>query len=185
MTTVTNPVAPKGIKARRGGTAAKLSASALRASINPHGNTVLRDFARVIRDEPHKYIYSLKLYAVRDNLASKPVLDWLRDRYISAKNKRNHGARYEVRTYKGADGKRYVDYMLLEQMTEEERVMFTLQFGDVTDKKVVRDGKLRRPRLKKEEKKILDKMIDDYYLKVAEERRLEAEANLAASSNQD
>lgn len=168
---IANAPAPKGIKARRGRQAAAVTKDQLRA-INPNGNTVLTDFGRILRDEPHKNIYTLKLYVVRNELAAKPVLDWLRERYIEAKGRgKNHNTRYEVRTYKGADNKRYVDYILLEQMTEDERVEFTLRFGDVTDEKIIRDGKLRRLRLKKEEKKALDAIINDYYLKVAEERR--------------
>lgn len=144
-------------------------------SINPRGNTVLKDFGRVLRDEPHKYIYPIKLYLVRDTVRADEVLHWLRERYINAKGGRNHGARYEVRTFKTQMGK-YVDYILLEQMTDHERVMFTLEFGDVTEDKIVRDGKLRRPRLSKEQKKELDAIINEYYLNVASERRAAAEA---------
>ena len=156
-TSIKSAPAPKGIKARRG---SRVSEAQLR-SINPRGNTVLRDFGRVLRDEPHKYIYPIKLYMVKDRVAEGPVMEWLRDRYINAKGGRNHGARYEVRTYKATDGKRYIDYVLLERMTDHERVMFTLQFGEVTDEKVVRDGKMRRPKLTKNERQALDEMINN------------------------
>lgn len=174
-TSVKSAPAPQGIKARRG--ARRVSEAQLRA-IKPRGNTVLKDFGRVLRDEPHKYIYPIKLYMVRDKVGSEPVLEWLRDRYINAKGGRNHGARYEVRTYKAMNGKRYVDYVLLERMTDEERMMFTLQFGEVTDEKVIRDGKMRRPRLSKDEKKALDAMINNYYLEVERRRKEERDARL-------
>jgi hypothetical protein len=146
-------------------------------SMNPKGNTVLKDFGRILRDEPHKYIYPIKLYLKRDMVPAEDVMRWLRERYIEAKGHVHHGARYEARTYgtaKNADGTpgpRYVDYILLEKMTDDERVMFTLEFGDVTDQKIVRDGKLRRPRLNKEEKKALDDVINQYYLDIARKRR--------------
>jgi hypothetical protein len=147
--------------------------SALRA-LRPKGNTVLMDFGRVLRDEPHKYIYPIKLYMKDGAVPIDRVLEWLRERYICSKGGRNHGARYEVRKYTTANGV-FVDYILLEKMTDDERVLFTLEFGDVTDEKIVRDGKLRRPRLKKEEKAVLDDMINNYYLDVAKKRREEAE----------
>lgn len=175
---IKNAPAPTGIKARRG--TSRVSEAQLR-QIKPTGNTVLRDFGRVLRDEPHKYIYPIKLYMVKDKIASEPVLEWLRSRYINAKGGRNHGARYEVRTFKSVNGKRYVDYVLLERMTDDERVMFTMEFGEVTDEKVVRDGKLRRPRLSKTEKSALDDMINNYYLEVERRRKAEREANLAAA----
>ncbi len=163
---------PTGIKARRGSKAR--TEAGLRAVINPNGNTVLKNFGRALRDEPHKYIYPIKLYLKRDTVRADAVTQWLIERYINAKGGRNHGARYEVRTFKTDMGK-FVDYILLEQMTDDERVMFTLEFGDVTDEKIVRDGKLRRPRLNKEQKAELDSMVNDYYLRIAAERRAEQE----------
>ncbi len=166
-------VVPKGIKARRG--SKEHTAAGLRAVINHNGNTVLKNFGRALRDEPHKYIYPIKLYLKRDTVRADEVTRWLMERYINAKGGRNHGARYEVRTFKSTMGK-FVDYILLEQMTDHERVMFTLEFGDVTDEKIVRDGKLRRPRLSKDQKKELDEIINQYYLNVAAARKAEAEA---------
>lgn len=154
-------------------------------SMNPRGNTVLKDFGRVLRDEPHKYIYPIKLYLKRDKVPAEKVLNWLRERYIESKGHIHHGTRYEVRTYgtsknpDGTKGPRYVDYILLEKMTDHERVLFTLEFGDVTDQKIIRDGKLRRPRLNKDEKKALDSVINDYYLDVARKRREAVEALIA------
>ncbi len=165
-----------------------VSRSMLIAGLNPRGNTVLKDFGRVIRDEPHKYIYPIKLYLTRDGVDEKLVMDWLRDRYINAKGGRNHGARYEARTYRSGeidgDGKavRFIDYLLLERFTDEERFLFTMQFGDVTEDKVVRDGKLRRPRLNKAQKERLDGIVDYYYLRIARERQREAAAKAAARS---
>ena len=147
--------------------------------MNPRGNTVLKDFGRMLRDEPHKYIYPVKLYLKRDMVPAEQVLQWLRERYIESKGHIHHGTRYEVRTYgvtKNADGTpgpRYVDYILLERMDDHERVMFTLEFGDVTDEKVIRDGKLRRPRLNKDQKNELDAIVNEYYLRIAAERRAE------------
>ncbi|PZR79076.1 MAG: hypothetical protein DI537_41475 [Stutzerimonas stutzeri] len=163
---------PTGIKARRG--SKEMTAAGLRAVINPNGNTVLKNFGRALRDEPHKYIYPIKLYLKRSTVRADAVTQWMMERYINAKGGRNHGARYEIRTYKSEKGK-FVDYILLEKMTDDERVMFTLEFGDVTDEKVVRDGKLRRPRLNKAQKDELDEMINAYYLRIAAERRAEQE----------
>lgn len=159
--------APKGVSVRRGRKVA--SKNAIR-SLKPKGNTVLRDFGRVLRDEPHKYIYPVKLYMVNNAVKAETLMEWLRDRYINAKGGRNHGGRYEVRTYKAADGQRYVDYILLEAMTDAEKTAFTMQFGEVTDTKLVRDGKLRRPRLTKEEKKEFDRMVNAYYLEIERKR---------------
>ncbi len=168
MTVAAPVIAPKGVKVRKG--SKPVSKSELRKKLNPRGNTVLRDFGRVLRDEPHKYIYPIKLYMTAHDIRSEPVLEWLRERYIDSKGGVHHGTRYEVRTYKGVDA-RYVDYILLEKMTDDEMVMFTLQFGQVTSTKVIRDGKLRRPRLKKTEKKELDRIVNDYYLRIEAERR--------------
>lgn len=176
MASKLNVTVPNGIRARTG--TRRVTEAQLR-SINPKGNTVIRDFGRILRDEPHKYIYPIKLYMVKSKVGSEPVMEWLRDRYINAKGGRNHGARYEVRTYKASDGKRYVDYMLLERMTEDERVEFTLRFGEVTDEKIVRDGKMRRPRLSKTEKQALDDMINNYYLEVERRRQAAREERLA------
>lgn len=147
--------------------------SDLRAKLNPKGNTVLRDFGRVLRDEPHKYIYPIKLYMVKDNIKSEAVLEWLRERYIESRGHIHHGTRYEVHTFASIDGNRYIDYILLEAMTEEEKTMFTLQFGNVTDNKIVRDGKRRRPRLSASERAELDRKIDAYYLEIERKRAAE------------
>jgi hypothetical protein len=168
MTTQTQTVAPEGIRARRGRKPA--SKSELRNKLNPKGNTVLRDFGRVLRDEPHKYIYPLKLYMVNDNIRSEPVLEWLRERYIESRGGVHHGTRYEVHTFKSIDGNRYIDYILLEGMTDEEKTLFTLRFGNLTDQKIIRDGKRRRPRLTKTEKKTLDNMVEAYYLEIEKAR---------------
>ncbi len=172
---------PTGFKARTG-TKGRVSKQALRAGLNPNGSTVISDFARVIREEPIKYIYTLKIYLKRKRLP-EPIMQWLRDRYIDSNSRsKNHGTRYEVRTYKATNGKRYVDYMLLEQMTEEEKVMFTLEFGEITTEVIKRDGKLRRPRLNKEEKKEFDAMVNAYYLDISAKRRAEEEAAAAAKA---
>jgi len=36
--------------------------------------------------------------------------------------------------------------------------------------KVARDGKMRRPKLSKDQRKELDKMIDGYYLRIEQDR---------------
>lgn len=162
-------IAPKGIRFRKGSDAPK-SRDEMRKKLNPKGNTVLRDFGRVLRDEPHKYIYPIKLYMVSEMVPAEPVMEWLRERYIQSRGAVHHGTRYEVRTFKSLDGKRYIDYMLLEAMTDDEKTMFTLQFGNVTDQKMIRDGKRRRPRLSKTERKTLDQMVDAYYLEIERKR---------------
>lgn len=169
-TATVSKIAPTGIKAKLG--SKEMTAAGLRAVINPNGNTVLKNFGRALRDEPHKYIYPIKLYLKRDTVRADAVTQWMMERYINAKGGRNHGARYEIRTFKTDMGK-FVDYILLEKMSDDERVMFSLEFGEVTDMKVVRDGKLRRPRLNKEQKKALDAIVDDYYLMISRKRREE------------
>lgn len=144
----------------------------LRTRLTGRGTTVLSDFGRLISDVPHKNVYPLKLYMVRHNVPAEPLKDWLRERYIDSKSKKTL---YEVRTYTGANGKPFVDYVLLQGLTDAERVKLTLLFGQITEDKVVRDGKKRRPRLNKEEKKTFDTMVSEFYLAVEEKRRQERE----------
>lgn len=153
-------------------------------SLNPQGNTVLKDFGRAIREEAHKYIYPIKLYPTRDKIREEDMMVWLRERYIQSKGHIHHGTRYEVRSYsvdKKVDGQkhqRYVDYVLLEKLSDHERTMLALEFGEFTEDKVIRDGKLRRPRLSKDQKVLFDKMVDEFYLKVERDRIENAKALL-------
>lgn len=142
----------------------------LRTKLTGRGSTVLSDFGRLITDVPHKNVYPLKLYMVRGNVPAEPLKDFLRERYIENPTK---GTLYEVRTYNAGNGRRYVDYVLLQKLTETERVKMTLLFGDVTADKVVRDGKKRRPRLNKDEKKNFDRMVSEFYLEVERKRAAE------------
>ena len=174
---------PKAIKSadeivRRQSSADQLSEKVIMQGFDRSGNTSLRAFGRVLRDEPHKNIYPIKLFLVRNKVRDKDVKEWFAIRYAQATGGRNHGARYEVRTYKGEGGKRYVDYLLLETMSEEELVMFTMRFGTVTNDKVIRNGKLRRPRLNKDQRKRLDGVLDDFYLEIERERAAIANGNL-------
>lgn len=148
--------------------------AALRNRVNHSGTTVLSDFGRIIKNEPHKYIYKLKFYMTRHNVLAEPLKDFLRERYIESRRKT--GARYEIRTYRAADGNRYVDYVLLEDLSPGEKMKLTLMFGDITQEKVVRDGAKRRPRLKKEEKEEFDEMIREFYAVVEAKRAAEREA---------
>lgn len=155
----------------------------LRQRLTGRGTTVLSDFGRVIQDVPHKNVYPLKLYMVKHNVSAEPLKDWLRERYIDSQTGRGlakAGTLYEVRTYTGANGKPYVDYVLLQKLTPVEKMKLTLTFGDITDEKVERDGKKRRPRLTKDEKKAFDAMVSEYYSRVEEKRAAERAEREAA-----
>ena len=153
--------------------------------VNERGNTVLSDFGRRVRNEPHKYIYKIKLYFERGDILRDDVMEWLRERYLTTKGKQT---RYEVRTFATAEDKhlpvkerrRYADYVLLERFTPAEEAEFVLRFGKLSQTKVIRDGKLRRPRLSKEQKKEFDEMVNAYYLKVERERIALAEQRATA-----
>jgi hypothetical protein len=135
---------------------------ALKTRMNHRGTTVLSDFGRLITNVPHKNTYPLKFYMSKSEVLAEPIKDWLRERYLGSKT--GKGVLYEVRTYTAANGKRYVDYILLEKMSKVERMKFVLQFGtEITENKVERDGKKRRPRLTKEAKKEFDAMVDRFY----------------------
>lgn len=149
---------------------AKITKTELRRKLNPSGNTVIKDFGRVIRNEPHKYIYAHKLYPVDSHLPMGGVMEWLRERYIEADGHIHHGKRYEVQQYTGQDGKRYVHYILLETFTEDEEAIFTLTYGQLSRDPIRRDGKRRRPKLKPDQRKELDRMINDYYIRIALEK---------------
>ena len=186
VTTASKPTVknrrPKTIKSadqivRRQSRANELSEATIVEAFDRTGNTALRTFKRALRDEPHKYIYPIKLFLLKDRVPAARVIEWCAMRYAHATGGRNHGARYEVRSYKGHGG-RFVDYLLLESMTDDELVMFTMEFGQVTNDKIVRDGKLRRPRLNKEQRKRLDGVLDNFYLEIERERAAIAKGNL-------
>jgi hypothetical protein len=146
---------------------------ALSRKLTGRGTTVLSDFGRIVTNVPHKNAYPLKFYMTRHNVLAEPLKDWLRERYLDGRRK---NTLYEVRTYTGADGKPYVDYVLLQSLSPVERTKLTLEFGQITEDKVVRDGKKRRPRLNKDEKKEFDAMVADYYRRVEERRAAERAA---------
>ncbi len=154
--------------------------------VNRRGNTVLRDFGRDLQDVPQSNVYKIKLYFVGHRVDSERVKEWLRDRYISSRSKR--GMLYQLRSFKFATDearaaalasgdpvkhREYADYVLLEKLSADEQAMLILQFGDVTETKVIRTGKVRRPRLSKEQKKQLDAVINGYYLEIERERAAE------------
>lgn len=165
----------------------KLNARA--SLVNNRGTTVLSDFGRTLVDVPHKNVYKKKLYFTRSRVNVEEVKEWLRDRYIQNAGKK--GFLYEVRAFgytdpkvvaaavaagKRAEIKHFADYVMLEKLSEAEETELVLRFGKVTDVKVIRDGRARRPKLKKDEKLELDAMIENYYLNIARMRMAEANA---------
>jgi hypothetical protein len=142
------------------------------ALVNMTGNTVLRDFGRSLREEPFKYIYRHKIWVTKSMVSADEVKGWLRSRYIESRGRDDSGARYEVRTYRHENGEQYVDYILLEKLSDTEAVFMALSWG-LSDEKVTRDGRRRRPKLTSFERKELDARIAAYYDEV-ERRRQEA-----------
>lgn len=134
---------------------------------NP-GHTTLKTFGRTIRDEPHHLVYPIRLYAKRQKLSAEALNDWCSVRYLNTRRKT--GARYRIETYKHQDGKRYVNRVFFEKLSDEDMVELKMRFGDFVQGKQVRTGKLTRPRLTKEEKKQRDAWLDQFYADVRARR---------------
>jgi hypothetical protein len=145
---------------------------------NP-GHTTLKTFGRIHRDEPHHLVYPILLYAKRNKLKAEALNDWCGRRYLNSRAKT--GARYRIETYLHQDGKRYVNRVFFERLSDEEMVELKMHFGDFVKTKQVRTGLLRRPRLKAEEKKARDAIIDQFYADIYR-RRQQAVAERAVQS---
>jgi hypothetical protein len=142
--------------------------------LNP-ADTVLKTFGRSHRDEPFHLVYSLVLYPKKSKIERTALADYLAVRYLNSRKKT--GSRYRIETYLHKDGKRYVNRLLLESLTDNEKVELAMKFGtEFLRNKQIRTGLLRRPKLKPEEKRQLDAMRDQFYAEVARRRQEAAEA---------
>lgn len=117
--------------------------------------TVLADFQRTVRDEPLFYIYDHKIFLISQQVDPEEVTAWLRKRYVEAKK----GNRYRVATYRHQDGKRYVDYLLLESVNDQDLMYIKLRWG-WSKEPIKRNGRSIRKRLNSEQRKHLDALID-------------------------
>lgn len=134
---------------------------------NP-GFTTLKTFARTIRDEPHHLVYSIRLYAKRSKLRAEELNDWCSVRYLNSNKKT--GSRYRIETYLHKNGKRFVNRVFFEKLTDDDLVELKMRFGDFVREKMVRTGRLQRPRLTKSEKVIRDQWLNKFYDEVRERR---------------
>jgi hypothetical protein len=119
-------------------------------------STVLGDFGRKVRDEPWHYIFKHRLFITKDGVAAEPLVKWLRTRYVKSRT----GHRYRVATYKAKDGKRYVDYVLLETLSDNDRVEMKLRGWIFQKEKVMRGDRLPRKKLTREQRKQLKALIE-------------------------
>lgn len=136
---------------------------------NP-GFTTLKSFGRSHRDEPFHLVYPLVLYPKKSKIDPQLLNDWCAVRYLGDRKKT--GARYRIETYLHSSGKRFVNRVMLERLTDEEKVELVMKFGtDFLRDKVIRDGRLRRPRLTKEEKTIREQWLNQFYADVRARRQ--------------
>ena len=148
--------------------------------VRNEGHTVLKTFGRGHRDEPHHLVYPILLYAKRSKLPAQALADWCGKRYLSSRSK--VGGRYRVETYRHTDGKKYVNRVFFEKLSDEERIELKMLFGDFVTGKQLRTGALRRPRLTAAEKIERDRIVDQYYQDVYARRKAAiAEAAAAAA----
>lgn len=119
-------------------------------------HTVLSDFSRQVREEPLFYIYDHKFFLIHQDANVEEVSAWLQKRYVEAKS----GNRYRICTYKHSDGSRYVDYLLLESVSDADLMYIKLRWGWSKDP-VKRNGKVNRKRLTPEQRKRLDALIEN------------------------
>lgn len=143
---------------------------------NP-GHTTLKTFGRTIRDEPHHLVYSIRLYAKRSKLRAEQLNDWCSVRYLNSTKKT--GSRYRIETYRHADGKRYVNRVFFEKLTDDDLVELQMRFGNFVRSKQIRTGRLQRPRLTKTEKVIRDAWLHDFYEEIRARRLAAIEENNA------
>lgn len=149
---------------------------------NP-GFTTLKVCGRQHRNEPFHLVYRVILYPKKGKLEAQALNDWCAVRYLDD-NRAVSRTRWRIETYRHRDGKKYVNRVMFERISEEELIELKLRFGTVFQKeKVVRDGRVRRPRLSAEELDERNAWLDQFYMDVANRRaaaRAENEARIAA-----
>jgi hypothetical protein len=132
-------------------------------------HTVLSDFGRARRDEPHFLVYKHKIYVEKERVNADQVHAWLQLRYAESAS----GHRYRVVEYIHVNGKRYVDYIFMETCTDDDLAFMKLKWGWSLDK-VKRGARVPRRRLSKAYKTQLDDEIaqlrERYYAAQALER---------------
>lgn len=117
--------------------------------------TALRDFGRNIRDEPLYYLYKFKVYFKNEDLSSETITAWLRKRYTD----HNSGNRYLVREYRHKDGGLYVNYILMETLSEADTIEMTMRGWQWTLDEIRRGNRVKRRRLNPEQRKRLDVIL--------------------------
>lgn len=119
------------------------------------GATTISDFGRRVRNEPYFYVFKHKLFLTKDGTSAEPLIKWLRMRYTQTKK----GHRYRVSTYAAKDGNRYVDFVLLETVSDNDLIEMRLRGWEWTDRKMMRGDRLPMKRLTKEQRKALKALI--------------------------
>lgn len=130
--------------------------------VQKSASTVLGRFARKVRDEPLHYVFKRKIWVEQDTVPAEEVLAWLDQRYVE--HKTSH--RFRVQTYRHQDGNRYVDFVLMEHISDKDLVWFKLRWG-FSETKVFRGQRFSKRRLNKAQRAELNALIkkveDDYY----------------------
>jgi hypothetical protein len=128
--------------------------------------TTLQDFQRTMRDEPLFNIYKHRFWLQHDLIAMDEVLGWLRKRYTETRTKN----RYRIYTYPHVDGNRYVDRILLENVTDKDFMYMKLRWG-WSEQKVSRGERVPRLKLTKDQRVIRDAIVKralaDFYSTLA------------------
>lgn len=149
---------------------------------NP-GYTTLKVFGRQHRDEPHHLVYRVMLYPKKGKLDAEALKDWCAVRYLDD-NRAVARSRFRIETYLHKSGKRFVNRVLFERISDDELIELKLRFGTAFSRdKVIRDGRIRKPRLSAEELDVRNEWLDRFYMDIALRRqkaRDEAEARVPA-----
>lgn len=119
-------------------------------------STVLSDFGRSIRNEPFYMVYDHKIFVEKTEVLEDEVLSWLKKRYAEAKK----GNRYRVVSYNHSNGFRYVDYILLESVTDSDLIYMKMRGWGWTKEPIKREGKVPRRRMNSEQKALFDAKVN-------------------------
>lgn len=114
-------------------------------------STVLGDFGRSVRDEPLYLVYTHKIWVEKGEVLADEVLSWLKKRYAEARK----GNRYRVVTYLHSNGFRYVDYVLMESVSDKDLIYMKMRWGWAKEK-VQRGEKAPRRRMNSAQKALFD-----------------------------
>ena len=118
-------------------------------------STVLGDLGRSIRNEPFYLVYDHKIWVEKGEVLEDEVLSWLKKRYADARK----GNRYRVVSYNHSNGFRYVDYILLESVTDKDLIYMKMRGWGWTKEPIKREGKSPRRRMNSEQKKLFDARV--------------------------